>query len=432
MRNMRNSKISYVGEIPSTWEMHPVYYYFCERKHKNSLGEEKNLLSLSYGKIIEKDINKVGGLLPETFNTYNIVEPGDIIIRPTDLQNDKRSLRTGLVRQHGIITSAYIDLMPIRDINTRYYHYLLYSFDVMKVFYNMGNGVRQGLNFSEFSRLMIFEPGIEEQDAIADYLDSKCAKIDSIKKNVESEIEMLEQYKRSVITEAVTQGLDKNVKMKDSRIPWIGKIPKSWKICKIGFFSNVTKLAGFEFTEFFNYEENGSVIVIRGINLKNIKLDLTHIRTITKKISDMLPRSKIELNDILISYAGSVGNIAIMEDKLNYYHLGPNVGKIHIISSKLHPRYTAYYLTSHSGQEAINILKNKNAQESISMENIRKIKITVPPINEQDAIIDFLDAKCARINSIIQKKQELLANLDTYKNSLIYEYVTGKKEVPAV
>ena len=102
----------HVGKIPSTWELHPVYYYFGERKVKNYALNEQNLLSLSYGKIIRKDINTNGGLLPASFNTYNVVEPGDIIIRPTDLQNDKRSLRTGLVTEHGIITSAYIDLMP--------------------------------------------------------------------------------------------------------------------------------------------------------------------------------------------------------------------------------------------------------------------------------------------------------------------------------
>ena len=169
----KDSDIEWVGDIPEHWGIHPVYSYFGERKVKNKLGKEENLLSLSYGKIVQKDINTSDGLLPESFNTYNIVEPGDIIIRPTDLQNDKRSLRTGLVREHGIITSAYIDLMPISHVDTRYFHYLLHAYDVKKVFYNMGNGVRQGLNYSEFSRLMVFEPTFDEQVAIADYLDKK-------------------------------------------------------------------------------------------------------------------------------------------------------------------------------------------------------------------------------------------------------------------
>lgn len=201
---MKESGIEYVGKIPASWDMHPVYYYFGERKHKNSLGEEQNLLSLSYGNIIRKDINTREGLLPESFNTYNIVEAGDIIIRPTDLQNDKSSLRTGLVREHGIITSAYIDLMPVRNINTDYYHYLLHAFDVMKVFYNMGNGVRQGLNFSEFSRLMVFEPSLAEQNSIVDYLNDKCGQINTVISEKQDQLATLDAYKKSTIYEYVT------------------------------------------------------------------------------------------------------------------------------------------------------------------------------------------------------------------------------------
>ena len=137
MREMKDSGIEWIGEIPATWDIHPVYSYFGERKNKNSLGNENNLLSLSYGRVIRKDINANGGLLPESFNTYNIVEADDIIIRPTDLQNDKRSLRTGLVKEHGIITSAYIDLCPIKHVDSRYFHYLLHAYDVMKVFLSL-------------------------------------------------------------------------------------------------------------------------------------------------------------------------------------------------------------------------------------------------------------------------------------------------------
>lgn len=200
----KESGIEWVGRIPKHWDIHPIYTYFVERKNKNKFGKEDNLLSLSYGNVVRKDINTSDGLLPESFNTYNIVEEGDIIIRPTDLQNDKRSLRTGLVREHGIITSAYIALMPIGKIDTRYFRYLLHSYDVMKVFYNMGNGVRQGLNFSEFSRLMVFEPPYEEQVEMADYLDKKVADIDAIIDTKKEQLEVIEDYKKSFIYEYVT------------------------------------------------------------------------------------------------------------------------------------------------------------------------------------------------------------------------------------
>lgn len=201
---MKDSEIDWVGMIPAHWIVHPVYTYFGERKNKNRFGAEDNLLSLSYGRVIRKDINTSDGLLPESFNTYNIVEGGDIIIRPTDLQNDKRSLRTGLVKEHGIITSAYIDLCPIKKVDSRYFHFLLHAYDVMKVFYNMGNGVRQGLNYSEFSRLMIFEPSYDEQVDIANYLDAKCAEIDDTIVKKQEQLSTLEAYKKSLIYEYVT------------------------------------------------------------------------------------------------------------------------------------------------------------------------------------------------------------------------------------
>lgn len=201
---MKDSGIAFVGKIPAHWELHPVYYYFSEGKIKNTGCTENNLLSLSYGNIIRKDINTSEGLLPASFSTYNIVEKDDIIIRPTDLQNDKRSLRTGLVKEKGIITSAYIDLKPKTNVNSRYFHYLLHSYDVKKVFYNMGNGVRQGLNFCEFSKLSVFNPPIKEQEEIAEYLDNKCAKIDSIIEDKKTQLEIIESYKKSLIYEYVT------------------------------------------------------------------------------------------------------------------------------------------------------------------------------------------------------------------------------------
>ena len=201
---MKDSGISYVGEIPQHWEQHPVYYYFAEGKKSNAACKEENLLSLSFGKVIRKDINTNGGLLPASFSTYNIVNKDDIIIRPTDLQNDKRSLRTGLVKERGIITSAYIDLVPYKDVNSHYYHYLLHSYDIMKVFYNMGNGVRQGLNYSEFSKLIIITPSKDEQQEIVAYLDKKCAEIESVIADKKKQLEVLENFKKSLIYEHVT------------------------------------------------------------------------------------------------------------------------------------------------------------------------------------------------------------------------------------
>lgn len=202
--SMKDSGIKWIGEIPEHWNIYPLYLYFTERKCINYGMQNQNLLSLSYGKIIRKDINANDGLLPESFITYNIVEANDIIIRPTDLQNDKKSLRTGLVTERGIITSAYIALQPRQSYPSKYYHYVLHSADVCKVFYNMGKGVRQGLNYSEFSKLMIISPPIEEQQDIVEYLDDKCTQIDSIIESKNNLIKQLQEYKKSIIFEYVT------------------------------------------------------------------------------------------------------------------------------------------------------------------------------------------------------------------------------------
>lgn len=200
----KESGIDWVGKIPCHWNIHPIYYYFAQRWHKNSLGQENNLLSLSYGRIICKDINTTDGLLPESFNTYNIIEKDDIVLRLTDLQNDKKSLRVGIAKERGIITSAYVTLKAVKDINAVYFYYLIHAYDLMKVLYNMGGGVRQGLNYDELSKLMLIEPPIDEQDTIAAYLDEKCAEIDGCIAAKKEQISTLETYKKSVIFEYVT------------------------------------------------------------------------------------------------------------------------------------------------------------------------------------------------------------------------------------
>lgn len=416
MREMKDSGIKWVGEIPETWDVHPVYVYFSERKNKNYALQEQNLLSLSYGKIIRKDIDTVGGLLPASFNTYNIVEAGDIIIRPTDLQNDKRSLRTGLVTEKGIITSAYIDLAPKDNINSAYFHYLLHSYDVQKVFYNMGNGVRQGLNYSEFSKLMVFAPSRDEQDSIVDYLNDKCAEIDALSDDIQSEIDTLEAYKRSVITEAVTKGLDKTVPMKDSGQTWIGLIPSGWEVGRIdGFYSlRNTKVSDNDYPP-LSVTMNGIIPQLETAAKTNAHDD----RKLVKK-GDFAINSRSDRR-------GSCG-------------ISPFDGSVSLINTILAPKgemnpeyYNWLFHTVQFADEfyrwghgIVDDLWTTNYQD------MKKIIIPVPPISEQKQIADFLTKKCTEIEMLISEKKEQLSVLADYKKSVIYEYVTGKKEVPVV
>lgn len=203
--SMKDSGVDWIGQVPEHWEIHPLFSIFKQNKVKNIGMKNNNLLSLSYGNIIRKDIDTTFGLLPANFENYQIVDKGYIILRLTDLQNDKKSLRTGLVRENGIITSAYIGLEKILSkSNNDYMHYLLHSYDLMKVFYSMGSGLRQSLNFDDIKRLPIVLPKDEEQNEIVKHLDSRVNKVERIKNKLQLQIEKLKIYRKIVIHDAVT------------------------------------------------------------------------------------------------------------------------------------------------------------------------------------------------------------------------------------
>lgn len=172
-------------------------------KNKNKDLSEKSLLSLSYGKIKRKSIETTEGLLPESFDGYNIIEDGDVVLRLTDLQNDHTSLRVGLVTERGIITSAYTTLRPSEECISKYMYYLLHTFDIRKGFYGMGSGVRQGLNYDEVKELRVILPTVDEQKAIAAYLDEQCALIDEAIAEAKASIEEYKAWKVSSIYKAV-------------------------------------------------------------------------------------------------------------------------------------------------------------------------------------------------------------------------------------
>ena len=419
MRQMKNSGIEWVGDIPAEWETHPIYYYFGERKHKNSLGKEGNLLSLSYGKVIRKDITSSDGLLPENYNGYNIVEKNDIVLRLTDLQNDKRSLRTGLVKERGILTSAYVTLRPIKEEFSPFFHYVLHAYDVMKVFYNMGNGVRQGLNFDELSKCMLIAPPLSEQKAIAEFLDKKCGEVDALIADIQQEIETLEQYKRSVITEAVTKGLDPSVPMKDScGVNWVQTIPKHWIVHPLYYY--------FE-------ERKNKNIFAKEQNL----LSLSYGKIIRKDINTnggLLPENFNAYN--IVEPKDIVLRLTDLQNDRRSLRTG-FVNERGIITSA--------YITLKAKKDIIqeyfyyelhvfDLMKGlynmgSGVRQGLNFDELSKLKLFEPTIKEQREIVAYIKEKEKKINEIIADKQSQIETLESYKKSLIYEYVTGKKEV---
>ena len=203
---LKDSGISWVGTIPENWEVKRLSQVAFEHFISNKDVHHQNLLSLSYGNIVRKDINTTEGLLPSSFDTYQIVEAGNIILRLTDLQNDHRSLRVGLVKEEGIITSAYVCLGIIDAgvILPAYLYSLLHAYDLMKLFYSMGGGLRQSLNWQGMKRLDIIIPPVEEQRAIVDYIDLKSSMITSKVQALNDEIAKLKEYKLRMMADVVT------------------------------------------------------------------------------------------------------------------------------------------------------------------------------------------------------------------------------------
>ena len=202
---MKDSGISWIGKIPENWN---VYYLFQKvREHfiSNKEIHHQNLLSLSYGRIIQKDINKTDGLLPESFDTYQIVENGNVVLRLTDLQNDHKSLRVGYATQEGIITSAYECLEVFdKSLYSKFFYYQLHSFDVKKMFYGMGGGLRQNISYNELRKIRIAYPPLSEQKEIVAFIEKKVSSIDSQIASIENQIVNLSEYRQSLISEVVT------------------------------------------------------------------------------------------------------------------------------------------------------------------------------------------------------------------------------------
>lgn len=199
---MKATNIPWLKEIPEHWDCAKLKMFCQDNKEKNKGNIESCVLSLSYGNIIvKKNINF--GLVPENYESYQIVNPGNIILRLTDLQNDHKSLRTGLVKNRGIITSAYVGLI-VKNMNSEYTQLILHSYDVMKVFYGMGGGLRQSMSYTDIANVYIPVPPLSEQEQIVSYLDSKTSKIDKLIANVTKEIERIKEYKQRLISDVVT------------------------------------------------------------------------------------------------------------------------------------------------------------------------------------------------------------------------------------
>ena len=428
-REMKDSGIEWIGEIPSHWIIKTAFQIFSQVKNKNDGLVETNLLSLSYGKIKRKSIDTVEGLLPQSFDGYNIIEADDIVLRLTDLQNDQTSLRVGLCNERGIITSAYLTLRNQSADYSNFLYYYLHSFDIAKGFYGMGAGVRQGLNWDGVKNLKIVLPPLTEQIAIADFLDGRCADIDYVIAETKSTIEEYKKLKQSVITEAVTKGIRGDRPMKDSGIEWIGEIPCEWNVAKVKngvtkVGSGKTPLGGVE-----SYADEG-ILFLRSQNIYDTGLVLESPTYITAEVDEEMKGTRVFPRDVLLNITGgSIGRCCIFPQECVRANVNQHVSIIRVIDSVFLAEYMHYFWISSLGQTAIDLYQTGGNREGMSADAIKNTPIPIMSIEEQHEIISYLDKKCIEIDSLIEKKTALLEEMEALKKSIIFEYVTGKKEV---
>ena len=423
---MKDSGISWVGEIPTNW----------------TIGRIGGLYSLRNQKVSDKDYEPLSvtmkGVLPqlETAAKTNdgdnrkLVKKGDFAINS---RSDRRG-SCGIADRDGSVSLINTILKPRNQMNAKYYNWLFHSPMFADEFYKWGHGIVDDLwstNWEEMKKIQIPIPALEEQQKIADFLDRECGKIDGLKADIQAQIDTLEQYKRSVITEAVTHGLNPSAPMKDSGISWGVVIPQNWEIKRLKYLFKFCK--GLPITKDNLIDQGLPVISYGQIHAKtNNGVDVRPhlLRFVGFSYQTLYPLSQVMRGDFVFAdtsedYDGCGNCVYKRNDSLLFagYH---TIIAHRIIESD--NRFFAYLFQTDIWRRQIREKVSGVKVFSITQKTLSNSYIILPPLDEQQEIADYLDNKCAEIERIIADKKSQIETLDGYKKSLIYEYVTGKKE----
>jgi type I restriction enzyme S subunit len=422
----KDSGVEWLGKVPGHWEVTTLYGSVLERTESNKGMREDNLLSLSYGRIVQKDIASNDGLLPESFETYQIVRPGDIVFRLTDLQNDKRSLRSALVEETGIITSAYLAVTP-RGASSYYMSYLFRAFDTTKVFYSMGGGLRQSMKFADLKRMPTLLPPLPEQTQIAAFLDRETAKIDALVTEQRRLMELLKEKRQAVISHAVTRGLNPDAPLKPSGIAWLGDVPAHWEVLPLKRIVSAPITDGPHETP--NFIDEG-VPFVSAEAVSSGSINFSKVRAYISEEDNARYSLKYapKLHDIYMVKSGATtGVTAIVEDRIDFNIWSPlaaircNEGSV--------PHFVLNFMRSKHFQEAVTLNWSFGTQQNIGMGVIENLACTVPPLSEQRQIAQILKIESAKFDTLTAEAQRAVDLLQERRITLISAAVTGQIDV---
>lgn len=420
MREMKDSGIEWIGEIPKEWKIDKIKYHLKRNEPKN----HGNAIVLSvyrdYGVIPKDSRDDNHNVTSEDTSKYKYVKKGQLVI------NKMKAWQGSLAVSdyNGIVSPAYfIYDFTDEEYNHKYFHYLVRSC-YKEEFKRISGGIREGqwdLSPEAFANTLALLPPLVEQKYIANYLDIQCSEIDATAEDIQKEISLLEEYKKSVITEAVTKGLNPDAEMKDSGIKWIGKIPINWQAVNPRWLFAQRKDRAKKGMEQYTASQKYGVISQKdymnriGGSIVTVQKDFDILKMVCE--GDFVIHMRSFQGGLEYSkHTGSISSAYVM--------LIPqkNIGEC---------RYFKWLFKSASYINALQSTSNLIRDgQAMRYSNFIQIIIPYPPLDEQQQIADYLDSKCSEIDAIIADKKRQRGILTEYKKSLIYEYVTGKKEVP--
>ncbi len=415
MRQMKDSGVEWIGAIPIDWKIIKLKYLISIHS-----GE-----SISNEQLIEDGAYEVygGGEAIGLCNTFN-TKASDILV-------GRVGARCGCVSYpQNNVWATDNALVISSNCNPTFLYYMLDSMKLNRLNTSNAQPLITGAKIKNSFIPFIFDKN--EQTRIIDFLDNKCAQIDSIIDDIYHQIVILQEYKQSVITEAVTKGLNKNVAMKDSGFDFINNIPADWSILKTRYCLAMSITDGPHTTPQL-FDEGIPFVSAEAVSSGNGKIDFSHIRGYISEefYQECCKKYKPQRDDIYIIKSGATtGRVAIV-DTDEIFTIWSPLAVYRCNTDKCLPKYMFYYVQSSLYQKQIELGWNYGTQQNIGMSVLEKLKVILPPLKEQEQIATYLESKCTTINLMLEDKQKQLDTLTEYKKSLIYEYVTGKKEVPA-